>query len=69
MNDTADFGNAPYSSICGRKYLDSNADGDWDCGENGLKDIRVGCVAAITRTTPLRCPPLPVVWDITASSA
>ncbi|MBN2026612.1 MAG: hypothetical protein JW854_07640 [Actinobacteria bacterium] len=35
------FGNAPYGSICGYKFLDEDCDGEWDDGELGIPGVTV----------------------------
>jgi len=38
---TVYFGNAPYLSICGYKFLDKDKDGRWDFGEPTMKDVTI----------------------------
>jgi SdrD B-like domain len=35
------FGNAPYGSICGKKYNDKNKNGKYDCGEPTVQGVTI----------------------------
>ena len=40
-DQTVYFGNAPYLSICGYKFLDKDKDGKWDYCEPPMKDVTI----------------------------
>jgi protocatechuate 3,4-dioxygenase beta subunit len=45
------FGNAKYGKICGVKFLDKDCDGEWDCGEPGIKGVTIRLTNLDTQET------------------